>query len=58
MDKPSNVPWRTTVQPDSNPAVTVVLPVTTDCVDQGAIYTRDGRNLSTRLELTATGPGG
>ena len=57
MDKPSNIPWRITVRPDSNGDVTIVLPVTTDCADDGAICTEDGRKLSTRLELTVSGPG-
>ena len=56
MDKPSNIPWRITVRPDSNGDVTVVLPVTTDCDAQGAICTGDGRKLSARLELTVSGP--
>ena len=58
MDKPSNIPWRITVRPDSNGDVTILLPVTTDCDDQGAICTEDGRPLSTRLELVVSGPGG
>ena len=58
LDKPSKVRWRITVQPDSNADVTVVLPITTNCDDQGAVCTQDGRKLSSRLELTVTGPGG
>ena len=58
LDKPSNMLWRITVEPDSNAAVTLVLPVTTDCNAQGAICTGDDRKLSSRLELTVTGPGG
>ena len=57
MDKPSNIPWRITVRPDSNGDVTIVLPATTDCNAQGAICTEDGRKLSNRLEFTITGPG-
>ena len=56
MDKPSNIPWRVTVKPDSNGDVTVVLPVTSNCDAQGAICTGDDRNLSTRLEFTVSGP--
>ena len=57
LDKPSNILWRITVEPDSSADVTVVLPVTTDCGDQGAICTGDERMLSSRLELTVSGPG-
>ena len=45
------------VRPDGDGAVTIVLPATTDCDDDGAIYTADGRMLSNRLELTVVGPG-
>ena len=40
-------------------AVTVVLPVTTNCDDQGAICTKDdsGRKLSNSLSFTVSGPG-
>ena len=44
--------------PDSRGAVTVVLPVTVDCTVTGAICTEDRRPLSSRLEVTAPGPGG
>ena len=57
-EKGSNIGWTITVQPDSNSAVTVVLPVTTDCADEGAICTQDGRKLSDGLEFTVTGPSG
>ena len=57
MEKPSNIPWRITVRPDSNGDVTVVLPVTTDCDAQGAICTQDGRKLSNSLNFTVSGPG-
>ena len=56
LEKPSNIHWRITVEPDSNGEVIVVLPVTTDCGDQGAICTGDGRMLSNRLELTVSAP--
>ena len=58
MERPSNIPWRITVQPNSNEDVTVVLPVTEDCGVQGAICTKDGRKLSNRLEFTVSGPSG
>ena len=53
----SNVGWRISVEPTGNGAVTVVLPVTTDCEAQGAICTGDGRMLSSRLEISVPGPG-
>ena len=56
LEKPSNVGWRITVEPDSNAAVTVVLPITENCDDQGAVCTEDGRMLSNRLELSVGGP--
>ena len=56
-DPESNIPWRITVQPDGNGDVTVALPVTTDCGDQGAICTGDGRKLSNGLEFTVSGLG-
>ena len=56
-DPPSNIAWRITVQPDSNGDVTVVLPTTTDCNDEGAICTQDGRMLSNQLSITISGPG-
>ena len=45
-----------TVQPSSDAAVVLVLPITEDCSDEGAICTSDGKRLSTRLELTVPGP--
>ena len=58
VDNSSDIHWRITVQPDSNGNVTVVLPTTTDCDDQGAICTGDGRKLSNSLNFTVSGPGG
>ena len=55
-DKPSNIPWRITVEPTSSGDVVIVLPVTTNCDDEGAICTEDGRKLSNRLEFTVAGP--
>ena len=43
--------------PPERVAVTVVLPVTTDCNADGAVCTGDGRKLSNRVELTVSGPG-
>ena len=54
----SNIGWTITVTPDSASAVTVVLPVTTDCTDDGAICTEDGRKLSNSLSVTVSGSGG
>ena len=58
LEQGKNVRWEITVRPDGNGTVTIVLPVTTDCTDDGAICTEDGRKLSSRLELTVSGPGG
>ena len=58
VDNSSDIHWRITVRPDANGNVTIVLPVTNDCDDQGAICTRDGRKLSNGLEFTVAGPGG
>ena len=58
VEKPSNILWRITVQPHANGNVTIVLPVTNDCDDQGAICTGDGRKLSNRLEFAVVGPDG
>ena len=57
LEQGSNMGWKITVRPDGNGDVTVLLPVTTDCDDQGAICTGDGRKLSNRLEVTVSGPG-
>ena len=56
-DKPSNIPWRITVKPQGTGDVTVELPATTDCGDEGAICTQDGRKLSNSLSFTVSGPG-
>ena len=58
LEPGKNVKWEITVRPDSNGAVTIVLPATTDCEVDGAICTGDGRMLSERVELTVSGPGG
>ncbi|MCY3912159.1 MAG: hypothetical protein OXG43_02800, partial [Chloroflexi bacterium] len=56
LEKPSNIRWRITVQPDSGADVSIVLPVTTDCDDPGAICTADGTMLSSRREAVVQGP--
>ena len=57
LEKGKNVMWEIHVTPDGDGAVTIVLPVTTDCTAQGAICTQDRRPLSNRLEVTVAGPG-
>ena len=54
----NNARWEISVRPDSNGAVTIVLPPTTGCEADGAICTDDGRMLYGRLEPTVAGPGG
>ena len=56
LEPGSNRGWRIEVRPNVNDDVTVVLPVTTDCNDDGAICAEDGRKLSSRLALTLGGP--
>ena len=55
--KGSNIGWTITVEPDSNAAVRIVLPTTSDCDATGAICTEDGRKLSNSLDFTVSGPG-
>jgi hypothetical protein len=45
------------VKPQGGGDVTVELPATTDCGDEGAICTQDGRKLSNSLSFTVSGPG-
>ena len=56
LEPGKNVRWEITIQPSSDADVTIVLPITTDCTAQGAICTSDGRKLSSRVELTISGP--
>ena len=56
LEKGKNVMWEIHVTPDGDGAVTIVLPVTTDCTAEGAICTEDRRPLSNRLEVTVPGP--
>ena len=56
IEQGSNIGWKITVRPNSDGAVTIILPITEDCDAQGAICTEDGRKLSHRLELTVSGP--
>ena len=57
IEKGSNKRWRITVMPDGDDQVTITLPVTEDCIGDGAICIEDGRMLSNRLVLTVSGPG-
>ena len=57
MTPPSNFSWEIHVTPDGDGALTIVLPVTTDCTAEGAICTQDRRPLSSLLEMTVPGPG-
>ena len=55
---PSNREWEITVEPDSDDAVTITLPKTTDCGATGAICTGgdDPRPLSNSPSATVAGP--
>ena len=55
-DKPSNIPWLITVNPQGTGDVIIELPATTDCNADGAICTGDGRKLSNSLNFTVSGP--
>ena len=57
LQPPSNLGWRITIEPESNAAVTIVLPTTTDCDAVGAVCTEDGRPLANELTATVPGPG-
>ncbi len=57
LERGKNVRWKISARPDSNGAVAIVLPVTTDCEAESAICTNDGRMLSNRLEIAVPGPG-
>ena len=50
--------WKITIEPDSDGAVSVRLPETTDCGASGAICTGDDRPLSHSLSATVAGPVG
>ena len=56
LEPGSNVRWEITVRPDGDGEVVVTLPVTGDCESDGAVCTDDDRPLSSRLELTVSGP--
>ena len=50
-----NQRWTITVAPDGNDDVTITLPATTSCTDEGAICI-DGRMLSAAVSATVSGP--
>ena len=52
----SNQTWTITVKPDGNEAVSITLPETTGCADDGAICTFDKRTLSNSTSVTISGP--
>ena len=56
LDPPGNIRWEISVRPGGDGNVTIVLPATGDCEDQGAICTGDGRTLSNRTELAVQVP--
>ena len=58
LDRPQNIRWEITVQPDGDGTVTIVLPITIDCSAEGAVCTGDGRMLSNQVDLTVSGPNG
>ena len=55
MTQGSNQTWTITVEPLGNAAVTITIPVTTDCGATGAICTYDGRMLSHSTSITVAG---
>ena len=57
LNPPSSMGWEITVEPDGNAEVSVSLPATTDCADEGAICTEDGRMLSSAVEVAVPGRG-
>ena len=56
LDPPGNVRWEITILPDSDADVTIVLPATHNCADQGAVCTGDGTMLTEPVTLTVAGP--
>ena len=56
LEPPGNVRWEITVTPDTEAAVTVELAPATDCDNQGAVCTGDGRMLSDGTALAVPGP--
>ena len=54
---PSNLRWEIHVEPASEAAVALVLPVTANCEAAGAVCTAGGKRLTARLEARVQGPG-
>ena len=52
----SNLRWRITVQPDGTDDVTITLPETADCAEDGAVCTQHGQMLSEEISETIAGP--
>ncbi len=58
LDRPGNMRWEISIQPDSDGELYITLPSTTDCAYLNALCTPDGRRQSSRLELIVPGPNG
>ena len=56
LTRGSNTGWQITVAPHSDTDVSITLPATTDCADQGAVCTSDGNKLSKAAAITIPGP--
>ena len=56
LETGKNLKWEITLQPSGNEEVTVILPPTIDCADQGAICAGDGRALSVGQAILVLGP--
>ena len=56
VSRNSNKSWEITVQPDGNPTVTLLLPVTTDCTSISAICSNSGKKFSSPVEINVPGP--
>ena len=52
----SGLRWEVTIEPDGDSDVSVLLPWTVDCDDQGAVCTEDGRMLSIGAATIVLGP--
>ncbi len=57
LETGKNVRWEISVEPSANGTVTLTLPATTDCDDEGAICAEDGRMLSGAVVVTVQGSG-
>ena len=52
----SNIRWEITVQPDGNDEVTLLLPFTDNCDDEGAVCTASGKKLLVGAAVFVRGP--